>query len=301
MKYLITGASGFLGKAISKNLSSEASIHSLGRSHQNHIICDLSTESPKFESSYDIVIHCAGKAHSVPKNKNQADEFFKVNYQGTLNLLEGIEQSESLPKSFILISSVAVYGREMGLLLDENTSLNASDPYGQSKKMAEDAVQEWGKSHNVKIGILRLPLIAGPNPPGNLGKMIKALRGRYFFHIGAGDARRSMVPSADIAGILPKLSETGGIFNLTDGYHPSFVELTSVISKKFNITEPYHIPISVAEILAKVGDILYILLKKHAPFNSSALIKMTNSLTFSDEKARRILTWSPQKVLDSFE
>ncbi len=299
--YLLTGATGFLGKELDKALSSLAVVDTLGRSDGNRIICDLSANTPPLDSAYDLVIHNAGKAHFVPKTPADAELFFKVNYHGTLNLLRSLEQTPELPKALILISTVAVYGREEGLLLDEKCPLNASDPYGQSKIMAEEAVTKWGKQHGVTIGILRLPLVAGPLPPGNLRKMIDAQRAGYFFHIGQGDARRSMVSASDVAAIIPQVAEVGGVYNLTDQYHPSFAELSGLFSQKLGLRVPYSLPGWLAGLMAKGGDLFALIFKKEAPFSSRSMLKMTSSLTFSDEKAKRLLNWQPQRVLHFFE
>lgn len=292
---------GFLGRELNSILSVHSDIDTLGRSDENRIVCDLSTESPFLDSGYDVVVHNAGKAHSVPKTAEDGEDFFKVNYHGTLNLLRSIEESPSLPKAFVFISTVAVYGVEKGTLLDENNPLNASDPYGLSKSKAEEAVLKWGKKNGVIIGVLRLPLVAGPLPPGNLNRMIRAQKAGYFFHIGKGDARRSMVSASDIANIIPKLAEIGGVYNLTDQHHPTFAELAGVFSKRLELKPPYHMPLWLARVLAKSGDIYALIFRRDAPFNSSSLLKMTNSLTFSDEKAKRLLNWKPQRVIRFFE
>lgn len=299
--YLLTGATGFLGKELDKTLSTQANIDTLGRSGQNRIVCDLSEGSPQLEGSYDIIIHNAGKAHSIPKTPDDAEEFFKVNYHGTLNLLSSIEQLDSLPKALVLISTVAVYGLEKGTMLDEKCPLKASDPYGQSKSMAEEAVLKWGEKNGIIIGVLRLPLVAGPRPPGNLNRMLNAQRAGYFFHVGKGEARRSMVTASDVAAVIPRVVVVGGIYNLTDQYHPSFVELANSFSKILGLKPPYHLPIWLAKLAARAGDLYSLIFNKEAPFNSRSLLKMTNSLTFSDEKAKRLLNWRPQRVLHFFE
>lgn len=301
MSYLVTGASGFLGRELIKALNIISSVDSLGRSDENDIVADLACGVPLLENAYSVVVHAAGKAHMVAKSPLEINDFFDVNYQGTLNLLKGLEGLSSLPKSFIYISSVAVYGLTEGMLLDESTPLNASDPYGKSKKMAEEAVLDWGNKHNVKIGILRLPLVAGTHPPGNLNRMLRAQRAGYYFQIGSGEAKRSMVSAIDVANIIPFLAERGGTYNLTDQHHPSFAELAGIFSKKLKVNPPHNMPLLLARLLARVGDISGALFKKDAPFNSIALSKMINSLTFSDDKAKRLLGWQPKSVLDVFE
>lgn len=297
---LLTGASGFLGKELQKWLAMHSTVDTLGRSQQNNHVYDLGNEVPQLKNSYTTIIHNAGKAHIVPKTEEEKQDFFRVNYQGTMNLLSALEKSQQLPKSFIFISSVAVYGKETGEFLDEQTPLAASDPYGKSKIMAEKAILEWGKKHQVTIGILRLPLVAGPLPPGNLHKMLKAQRAGYYFQIGQGKAKRSVVVAKDIAQIIPKLAEVGGIYNLSDGYHPSYQELGQVFAKKLQIKPPLVMTPWLAKVLATGGEFAGNLIKKDLPFNTNTLSKMTSSLTFSAEKANKNLGWRPEPVLSYF-
>lgn len=297
INYLLTGATGFLGKTLQEVLSSEGEIHSLGRSPSNQITCDLSKEVPKLAHNYTTVIHNAGKAHMVPKTAQEKQAFFQVNVEGTKHLLTALENCSSLPKAFIFISSVAVYGAEVGQLIAEDNPLDATDPYGKSKILAEETVTAWGKAHGVTVGILRLPLVAGPLPPGNLHKMLKAQKAGYYFQIGQGSAKRSVVVAKDIAQIVPKLAEIGGIYNLTDGYHPSFQELGKLFAQKLEVKSPHIMPPWLAKTLAMVGEITGNTLKKDLPFNERTLSKMTSSLTFSDEKAVKTLGWNPEPVL----
>lgn len=299
--YLLTGASGFLGKSLANAFSAQGRLYTLGRSAQNTIVCDLASNVPQLENKYDIVVHNAGKAHIVPKTEKEKQDFYDVNYQGTLNLLKGIEAINHLPKAFIFISTVAVYGREIGDLLSEDTPLNAQDPYGKSKIMAEEAILKWGKEKGVIIGILRLPLVAGTHPPGNLQKMIHAQKAGYYFQIGKGSAKRSVVSAKDVANIIPKVAEVGGIYNLTDGQHPTFKELGQVFAEKLEVKHPHVMPPILGKLLATAGDLGGAVLRKNLPFNSRQLSKMTSSLTFSDKKAVESLGWRPEPVLSYFK
>lgn len=290
---LLTGSSGFLGTAILKKVNS-ADVIKLGR-QKAQIICNLSTSIPKLPK-VELVIHAAGKAHSVPKTEEEKQEFFNVNVKGTENLLEGLEEAPSLPKAFIFISSVAVYGVENGANISEKHPLNASDPYGLSKIQAEKIVQNWCAENNVICGVLRLPLLVGANPPGNLGAMIKGIRKGYYFNIAGGKARKSMVLAEDVATILPKLAEIGGVYNLTDGYHPNFKELSKHIASQLGKKYVSNMPKTIAMGLGKIGDLL-----PKFPLNSKKLHKITADLTFNDDKARSVLGWSPRSVLEAFK
>lgn len=291
---ILTGSSGFLGQYFVAELHKER-ILSIGRTNA-HLICNLSTQIPQVPSS-DLVIHAAGKAHSIPKTAQQKQEFFNVNVEGTKNLLKGLEQVPLLPKSFVFISSVSVYGLDQGTNITENHPLNAKDPYGLSKIKAEQLVQEWCEKNKVICTILRLPLIVGLNPPGNLGAMIKAIQKGYYMNIAGGLARKSMVMAEDVARFIIPASEVGGIYNLTDGYHPNFKELSSHIAKQLNKSKPFNIPNWIANILAKAGD----LMGKKAPFNTYKLSKINADLTFDDSKARKAFEWNPQPVLEAFQ
>lgn len=296
MKILITGSSGFLGGIIEKELSKQYMIR-LGRSNKSGILCDLAINVPKLNLTCDLIIHSAGKAHSIPKTIRQKEEFFDVNVTGTRNLLRGLDQSPTLPKAFVFISSVAVYGLDKGRNIKELHPLNAKDPYGVSKIQAEEIIQEWCFKNNVICTILRLPLLVGQNPPGNLGAMIKGIRKSYYFNIAGGNARRSMLMAEDVARFILPVAEIGGVYNLTDGCHPSFKELSAVIAKQLDKKNPGNLPAWLAQSLAKTGDII----GSKFPVNSNKLEKITSDLTFDDTKAREAFGWNPTPVLETFK
>lgn len=295
MKIILTGSSGFLGQYIDKELSKANEVITISRKNAV-ILINLAKEIPILPTT-DIIVHCAGKAHSIPKTEIERQEFFDVNVTGTLNLLMGLDQATNLPKSFIFISSVAVYGCESGLIINENSPLNAIDPYGQSKIEAEQQIQDWCAKNKVICSILRLPLLVGVNPLGNLGAMIKGIKKGYYFNVAGGKAKKSMVLAADVAKLIPIVAPIGGIYNLTDGYHPNFFELSSVIAKQLRKRKPYNIPFLLAKLMATVGDVL----GNRVPINSNKLNKITSDLTFDDSKARKLLNWHPFPVLDFFK
>lgn len=291
---LLTGSSGFLGQTI-LNQTGEKNCKTLNRQNSNYSI-HLNSKVPVFKEAFEMVIHSAGKAHSIPKTNTQKQKFFDVNVTGTLNLLKGLENS-AIPKSFIFISTVAVYGKETGTSIKEDTPLLASDAYGKSKIDAEKIIQDWCKRNEVICTILRLPLIAGSNPPGNLKTMINGIKRGGYFNIAGGEAKKSTVLAEDVAKIIPVAANIGGIYNLTDGYHPSFSELSQLIAFQLGKAKPSSIPMWVATVMAKAGD----LIGSKAPINSNKLCKITSDLTFDDSKARQLLGWKPTPVLSGFK
>ncbi len=292
MKILLTGANGFLGSNIYKTLSQQNEIYKLSRNNSNYNH-NLEFEVPVFDQKFDLIIHAAGKAHSIPRNDLETKAFYNINVKGTLNLLDGISKLQ-FPKQFVYISSVSVYGLIIGDNINEDAPLLAEDPYGKSKIESELIVKEWCYKRNIICTILRLPLIVGENPPGNLGDMVRGIKKGYYFNIAGGNVKKSMVLASDISKYILPAAFVGGIYNLTDGKHPTFKQLSKNIAKKFSKPFVINMPFFLAKLLAKIGD----LFSDSAPFNSKKLTKITSTLTFDDSKARINFGWNPMPVLN---
>ena len=241
-------------------------------------------------------MHACGKAHVVPRTPEEEKAFYDVNYEGTRNLCAALEKA-GVPKALIFISTVAVYGCESGDLISEEHPLNGDTPYAKSKIMAEDFLTKWCYEHGVVLGILRPSLLAGKNAPGNLGTMVNGIRKGFYLNISGGKVRKSVLMAEDIARLLPLLIEKGGVYNVCDTNQPTFGEISASVAKQLGKHKPISIPYWMAWCMAKVGD----LLGSKAPINSYKLSKMTESLTFSNEKARRELGWEPLDVLENYK
>ncbi len=298
MNIVLTGSSGFLGRIVHEKLKAKHKVLSLGRTNECSIqVKDIANISnlPAPLDEINSVIHIAGLAHVNPKDDESKMAFDKVNFEGTKSLCFWIETWTQKPDAFIFISSVSVYGLEVGSGITENDELLGKSPYALSKIKAEQFLLKWGEKLGIRILILRLPLIVGANPPGNLGKMINAIRRGTYFSIGGGKARKSMVLAEDVANLLATCPNISGVYNLTDGFHPSFAELESVIAKQLGKSSSLNIPILLARLLGKVGDILPIF-----PVNTNIIKKITQDLTFFDLKARQNLNWNPSSVIENW-
>lgn len=296
-KLLFTGASGFLGYNILPILHKEyETVHTMGLGQEDDIKINLAKEVPAINTHYDIVLHACGKAHVVPRTPEEEKAFYDVNYEGTRNLCTALEKA-GVPKALVFISTVAVYGCESGELISEDYPLNGDTPYAKSKIMAEDFLTKWCSENGVVLGILRPSLLAGKNAPGNLGAMVNGVRKGFYMNIAGGKVTKSVLMAEDIARILPLVAEKGGIYNVCDTRQPSFGELSVSVARQLGKRKPISIPYWMAWCMAKVGD----LLGSKAPINSYKLSKMTESLTFSNEKARRELGWEPLDVLENYK
>ena len=76
----------------------------------------------------------------------------------------------------------------------------------------------------------------------------------------------------------------------------TFGDISASVAKQLGKRKPISIPYWMAWCMAKVGDLLC----SKAPINSYKLSKMTESLTFSNDKARRELGWEPMDVLANY-
>lgn len=290
MKYLLTGASGFLGRHILEVLTKN-SVITVGRTSNNVVITDLSKSIPTLLPA-DVVIHCAGKAHTVPKTSEEANDFYQVNLIGTQNLLKALDRLDKKPKQLIFISSVSVYGLNSGQMISETHPLLGNSPYAESKILAENAVLDWSFDHQVPAIILRLPLLIGSDPPGNLGKMIRGIKNKRYASINGGKARKSMVLASDVARLIARLENKSGIYNLTDRWHPSFNQLEKQLCEILNTRIFLKLPLNLAKLLAGMGDEF-----SFFPINSGLIDKITLDLTFDDSAAVKDLNWNPDSVL----
>ena len=293
VRCLITGGNGFLGKGLKRHLIGW-DIITIGRTN-----CDIKYNYEPDEKvtipNVDIVVYAMGKAHELSfKKKSTYDrEMFDINCKKLKLFLEQLSKSKSLPSTFVYISSVSVYGINSGIDIDENQELSANEPYGKSKIEAEKIVSEWTRNENLKCVILRLPLIIGDDPPGNLNRMIKALRKNSFVLFDQGKAKKSVVHIENIAEVVLQSIGKNGTFNITDGVNPTFKEIVYFFSKVVNAKTPISIPSYLIKIFLKLG----ILFSKRCRTIDGTIDKMTSDLTFSSKKVIQEFNWHPKPAL----
>ena len=127
--------------------------------------------------------------------------------------------------------------------------------------------------------------------------MVNGIKKGFYLNIAGGKVKKSILMAEDIAHLLPLLEEKGGIYNVCDSYQPTFGEISVSVAKQLGKHKPISIPYWMAWCMAKVGN----LLGNKAPINTYKLEKMTKSLTFSNEKARKELGWEPLDVLTNYK
>lgn len=292
---LFTGGTGFLGNNARPTLDKNYIVTTIGIGPNDELKANFVSDVPDLPQKYDVVLHAAGKAHIYPKTPEERQAFFDVNYTGTVNLCKALEKV-GVPKTFVFISTSAVYGIDNGDYLTEDAALLGDSPYAKSKIMAEEFLQEWSSRNGVILGILRPSLIAGHNAPGNLGAMVKGIKTGAYLSINHGKARKSLLMAQDVGRIVPLIEDIGGIYNVCDSSHPSFGQLETIIANQLGKRRPLSIPLWMAKALGKLCDVL-----PFFPINTNRLYKIITSDTLSNEKARKELGWEPLSILENYK
>lgn len=293
-RILLTGATGFLGRCLVRKLNGQP-VLTLGRSQENDIVCDLGIQIPELPRDISMVIHCAGLAHETGVQSADS-EYQKSHEQGMLHLLKALEKTSV--QKIIFISTVAVYGLERGTAIDEGTTLNPHTAYGRYKLAAENILVNWAQVRSISYCVLRPPLIFGEQPPGNLGHLIRAIQKNRYLLIQGVSPQKSMVDVNELAEFICRhltvmQPQQNGIFNVTDGISPDLHTLSHYLIRKYN---PRFIQITLPKWLirsvARLGDWI-----PGFPLTTKRLQKLSEPLTFSDQKARQQIGWNGTSVL----
>ena len=206
MDILITGANGFLGRAIlSRLLTFRVPVRAtdlgeaIGASCIVYRKADITRpkELKPVLDNVTTVIHVAGLAHVFSPDANSVEKFRQINEIGTANVTAAAAAAGV--EHLILISSVSVYGPYAMGMYDENTPCNPAGPYALSKYNAELRAIEIARESGMALTILRLATLYGEDDPGNVGRLIRSLDQGRFIWIGDGSNRKSLLYKEDAA------------------------------------------------------------------------------------------------------
>lgn len=204
MKALVTGATGFIGRELCRQLVARgddlvAVSRNGGALPGGHYAVSLDLQygapaSTVFED-VDVVYHLAGLAHQ----QAEAKDYDAVNYQATLAMARAAR--EAGVGCFVYLSSVKAMGPAANSVArKEVDTVSPEDAYGVSKWRAECDLRAEFSDSAMTVVILRPAVVYGPSPKGNLKLLVQAARlGLPAPPEGGG---RSMVGVADLAALL---------------------------------------------------------------------------------------------------
>lgn len=303
---LVTGATGFIGRQLCQTLQSNGvHVTALGREAQDgpwdvFKSGDIAGILPmELCEDIDVVFHLAGIAHAMKMPKSQEGCYQQVNVEGTAHLLDLIRESEV--KALVYFSSIKAMADPGVECVDESFLAKPTDPYGASKRQAEENVIAFGQQYGFHVSILRPTLVYGPEPKGNLARMISAIRAGRFPPLNIQSNRRSMVSVNDLiqAAILVAQHEraNGEIYIVSDGQTYSTWNIYQAMCRVLNKTPPrWSLPIWPLLVLAKLGDGIGFLRGRPFAFNSEALRRLIGSACYRNDKLCA-LGWQPSQTL----
>jgi UDP-N-acetyl-alpha-D-quinovosamine dehydrogenase len=298
---LLTGATGFIGQALTAELLDQrwkvvAGLRQLSADLSDevtqHIVGDISSSTDWSKSLKDInvIIHVAGRAHILKETVDTPiEEFRKVNTAATLNLARQAVAADV--SRFVFISSIGVNGNYNTSPFLETDLADPQESYAISKYEAELELLALAKVTGIEIVIIRPPLVYGPKAPGNFGSLVRWINKGIPLPLGMVNNQRSLIALDNLVSFIihcidhPKAANE--IFLISDGENVSTTELLRKVSKAFgkkSLLIP--VPISWMKFAAKlIGKV-------------DVANRLFGSLQVDSSKARDLLGWKPVVTMD---
>ena len=215
MKVLVTGASGFVGSALSRYLSlSELydvvgtvrlGAKSLSEFPMETRYCDLSDGDASNVNlgDIDVVIHTAARVHQMDdRSEDPLAEFMRINCEGTLNLAN--KAVKAGVKRFIFLSSIKVNGEksEPDKPFRYDDPHKSEDHYGKSKSEAELGLLKIASESTLEVCIIRAPLVYGPGVKANFSTLLKWASKGFPMPLGSIQNNRSLVAIDNLVSLI---------------------------------------------------------------------------------------------------
>ena len=250
----------------------------------------------------DVIFHLA----AIAADWGPAERFFKVNVEGTRNMLEAA--AEAGAGRFVFMSSPAVHGYNGHYKSTESVPRDcpADFAYGRSKIMAEDLVNRIHERGVMEGVIVRTGLFPfGPNDTTSFYKLARVLEKGMFSYVSGGRAKTStayvenLCSGVELAGSHPRAA--GQTFIIADDEDVSWKELIERFCYELKVKPPkLSVPYGAADILAAAVEGAWSVLRieREPPLTRYRARLMHRDLSFVSIKARRELGYAPAISLD---
>jgi len=283
LSLLITGGSGFVGRALVKSLGDQQ-MHLATRS-------DLVRWGNVFMGT-TIIVHLAARVHVMHDTKvDPLAAFRAVNVDGTLNLAR--QAAANGVRRFIFVSSVKVNGEitQLGQAFAETDAPNPQDAYGLSKHEAEQGLRQIATETGMEVVIIRPPLVYGPGVKANFAALMHAVKRGWPLPLGAVHNLRSLVALDNLVDFivtcLTHPNAANQTFLVSDGQDLSTTELVRGLARAAGVSERL-LPVPVW------------ILQAGAMFlgKRDAVQRLCGNLQVDISKARSLLGWVPPVSVD---
>lgn len=299
MNVLVSGANGFIGRALCPYLSSIGNLVVPAVRRQcgmeGEYVVDDKLSWMQALKGCSSVVHLAARTHVMRDLElDPVHAFRDVNVNFTLELAN--LAIEAGVRRFVFMSTIKVNGDETapGCSFKPDDQPVPKDPYAISKWEAEQGLRKIAEKTGLEVVVIRPPLIYGPGAKGNYASLIKWVNKGVPLPLGAVHNRRSMIAldnlvsfTALCADIDASPNAKNQVFLVSDGEDLSTTELLHKVAKAYGrssrlLSVPSGLMRFAANLLGK----------------SSFTDRLLGSLTIDDSKARKMLGWRPQVTMD---
>jgi nucleoside-diphosphate-sugar epimerase len=305
-KVLITGADGFIGRALCAALSRQSYrlcrvVHGTSRAipadhssdERAHTVpLDIGPET-KWQGLLDgvgCVIHLAARTH-VPLERTEADlaEYRRINVESTVPLAQAAAAAGV--RRFVFMSSVKVNGESTPMgPFTENDAPRPEDAYGISKWEAEQAVMRIAHTRPMEAVVLRPPLVYGPGVKGNVLRLLNVVSRAWPLPLASIRNKRSLIFVGNlvdaIIACVDAPAAAGKTYLVSDGEDLSTPELIKALAIALGVrARLVPCPVTLLELGASVLG------------KTEEIARLTSSLQVDCSRIRTELGWQPRYSL----
>ena len=303
MRALVTGGQGFVGSHLCARLVAQghrvrvlarpsSDLRNLDGIDVEVVRGDVTEPSslPSAVAGSDVIFHVAGALKGLRER-----DLFRVNADGTRNLLAAAASAEPRPSRFVYVSSLAAAGPSSGGRAPRTEEMPPRPLtwYGSSKLAGEDAVRSVA---GVDWTIVRPPIVFGPRERDVLGYFRFARRG-FLPVVGFSDRYYSLVYVENLADGLLRAAEApaavGQVYFLSGPEVVSWVELGQLIASALGVAgRPLRLPEFAAATAGRIADLFARARGRPDIFSSQKVIEMlAPAWVCSADKAARDFAW----------
>jgi len=201
---LVTGPTGFVGRALVARLVSEGravrgavrgSSGGLPAQVERIVVGDIGPETDwkRAVEGVDAVVHLAARVHMAGEEATRSLPLFRAVNAAASETLARAARNAGV-RRFVLLSTTTVYGdRSRGRPFDESSPPAPASPYAQSKLEAEQLVAQALAGSPAELVVLRPPLVYGPNAKGNFARLVRLVQRGVPLPLASVRNRRSLV------------------------------------------------------------------------------------------------------------